>query len=357
MNKYSRINKSVIFFGFIFSVTVGFFLSVYCIGKINSNKEALIKTNDKSLKSLPPPEISGWIAWWKEDQAYDMLQRNPGKITSVSPVWFMVGRNIILEESGKVDREKTIADLSKLNVIVIPTLGSELTGKEISPLFNNGAKTDNFIENLVKKLTLLGVSGIDIDLEGVESEDRNAFLNFLTKLSQQLKKNNLELIVTIHAQTQNVEWQGVLGQDLRGIGEIADLVRIMTYDKHSSSTEPGSIAPIKWIDDVVQYNSGLINKEKIVIGIPSYGYIWEDNGNSKGLQYDEFHVFLGGKNYTESRDDESSELNFKSDGFTGWLSDSESMTAKIKSLRMKGFNKFVIWHLGGMDGKFFDNVW
>lgn len=357
MNKYSWINKSVIFFGFIFSATAGFFLGMYCIRRINSNRGILIKTNNKSSESLPPPEISGWIAWWKEDQAYGMLQRYPGKITSVSPVWFMVGRNITLEESGKVDRGRTIADLSKLNVIVFPTLGSELTGKEISPLFNNGAKTNNFIENLVKKLTFLGVSGIDIDLEGIESEDRNVFLKFLTKLSQQLKKNNLKLIVTVHAQTQDVEWQGVLGQDLRGIGEIADLIRIMTYDKHSSSTESGPIAPIKWVNDVVQYNSGLINKEKIVIGIPSYGYIWENNGNSKGLQYDEFNVFLGGKDYTESRDNESSELYFKSARFTGWLSDSESMTAKINSFRIKGFNKFVIWHLGGMDGKFFDNVW
>ena len=95
------------------------------------------------------------------------------------------------------------------------------------------------------------------------------------------------------------------------------------------------------------------------MGIPSYGYIWPKSNDPKGLQYDEFNTYLH-TNDTKNQpslDKKSSELIYKEKSFTGWLSNSGAMIAKVDRLRSLGINKFIIWHLGGMDEKFFEKNW
>ena len=322
---------------------------------VESSKFLLRQSEDTYIKpttSLPTPKISGWIAWWAEKAAYDLLQRNPGKIQTVSPVWFMLDKNLNFSEVGTVNKKDSVTMLKNSNVRILPTFGSELTEDKLSPFLNNSSKVDKLTDTLAQKAKELGVNGLDIDIEGIRKEDKNAFISFLQKMSQKLKKEGLIMSVDVSAQTQIVVWKGVEGQDLKRIGQIADEVRIMLYDEHSSSTKPGPISSKTWIEDVALYTLGQINKDKIVMGIPSYGYIWNKNGNSEGLQFDEFNKYLSDKKYTSKRDSNSAELVITGDNFSGWLSDSEAMHEKIKILRQIGLNKFIIWHLGGMDERF-----
>ena len=318
------------------------------------DKEIEKKTNYQELNITP--EVSGWIAWWKEEEAYNMIQKYPSKFKSISPVWFFINSNLDLVDKGRVDKVRVINDMKNYGISVLPSLGSELNAEEFGQFLNSQQKIDSLIDNFVNQLTSLGADGADIDLEGIKKEDKDAFSQFLLKLSEKFNNNNLELVVTVHAQTEKVEWEGVLGQDLKRIGEVADYVRVMAYDKHSASTGPGAISPINWIKDVAIYNSRFIDKDKIVIGVPSYSYVWTEDG-CEGMQFDELNKYLKGKKYTQKRDNESKELVFQSDKFSAWLSDSESIIEKIESLRRIGFNKFVIWHLGGMDEKLFEKSW
>lgn len=340
------------------------FMSSFGLSYLNADKFIHPgKTPDKTpgpteaVNPATPPEISGWIAWWEEDKAYQLPKKYPGEIKSVSPVWFMVDKNLKLSDVGKVDRKSAIYDLKQAGVLILPSLGSELSGEKISPLFNDDGAANKFIEDLTASLVELGVDGLDVDLEGILASDREKFVVFITKLSEALAAKNLTLALTIHAQSENNDWEGVLGQDVEKLAKLADEVRIMTYDKHSASTLPGAIAPITWISEVALYNSKLIPTEKIVFGIPSYGYVWTTDGNANGLQYDEFQNYIKKADYTSLEDPDSYEQIVKSENFTGWLSDHEAMIQKIKSLRALGFNRFVIWHLGGMDEAFFENDW
>jgi len=334
--------------------------ALFGISKIRSNGGKLTSNyyRDNNSEALTrSPEISGWIAWWKEQQGYSLIQKFPGKIKTVSPVWFMIDKNLKLSDVGTIDRKQTVEKLKASNIEILPSLGSELTSEELSPLLNDQNKINSLIEDLNERLDLLNVDGIDIDLEGIKKEDRDTFSLFLSKMSGRLKKYNLKMSVTIHAQTGKVIWEGVEGQDLKRIGEIADEVRIMAYDEHSADTQPGSVASYSWISEIALYNSNLIDKDKIIIGVPSYGYIWTKNGDSQGLQFDEFNRYLQGKDYIQNRDKDSGEIIVNGKNFSGWLSDSEAMVTKIEHLKKLGFNKFIIWHLGGIDEKFFDKNW
>lgn len=312
----------------------------------------------KYLQPVPSktqPIISGWIAWWAESSALALTSKHSGQIHTVSPVWFMVDEKLELKEVGKVNKLESVNILKVANIKIYPTLGSELSGQQLSFLLNDEKKVELLIDRLVAQAIELGVDGIDTNLEGIKKDDKDKYTDFLAKLALKLHAKNLKLSATVHAQTEIVLWEGAEGHDLSGIGKIADEVRVMTYDEHSSDTQPGPISSFKWLEKVTKYTLTKIPKEKIVFGIPSYGYLWGKD-DSKGLQYDEFTTALKGKTYTQTRDKKSGEIIIKGDNFSGWLSDSNAMVSKMNMLRNLGFNNFVIWHLGGMDETFFDKI-
>lgn len=307
--------------------------------------------------TLPYPEISGWVAWWKEKEAYDLIASNSAKIKTVSPVWYMVDDSFEVAEVGTVNKLEVINQLNLQGVKVIPTLGSEIRGSSISPLFQNVEIQKAFISDLVNKLVFLRVDGLDVDLEEIRKEDKDAFTNFLQNLKIALDKDGLKLTVAVHAQTEKLLWDGVLGQDLKAIGEMVHEVRVMAYDMHTSDTGPGPVASLDWIDKIADYNLKMVPKEKLVMGIPSYGYVWQKDGTARGYQFDEFEDFIEGKGSKEKRDIKSGELHVRDDEFEGYLSDSKAMIAKMQRIREMGINKFVIWHLGGLDEQLFEEVW
>jgi hypothetical protein len=317
----------------------------------------LQKNTSEQTGVYTDPEISGWVAWWKEAEAYELVASNSAKIRTISPVWWQVSSDMLLEKIGKSDRAAVTAEMRAVGVKIYPTLGSELTGKKLSPLFDPGDRADQIIAAVTAEAAELKVDGLDVDLEGIEAEDRERFTDFLIRLKSVMQAAGLKLSVTIQAQDGKNFWFGAAGQDIAKIAEIADEVRIMAYDRHSKSSGPGPVAPADWIADVAEYNLKLIPREKIVMGIPSYGYIWPKTGTAEGLQWDEFWKRIEGKNYSSQRDTQSGELYFSGEDFSGWLCDAAAMKTKIDLYRKKGLNRFVIWHLGGLDAEIFDTVW
>ena len=60
--------------------------------------------------------------------------------------------------------------------------------------------------------------------------------------------------------------------DYEAMGKVVDSIRIMAYDY--STSEPGPIAPIDWVRDLVGAAKDLVPDTKLVLGVPVYGYDW-----------------------------------------------------------------------------------
>jgi spore germination protein len=319
---------------------------LWMLGKTETGK---VITNELSGRPEQPgkPEISGWIAWGMEEPGYALVASRAGEIRTVSPVWWLVDENSKLQDVGGANRGEVIVLMKKAGVKIYPTIRSELTGEQLSPVLNSDEKMDLLIKDLLAETDKLQIDGIDVDLGGIDWADKERFVYFLEKLKGAMEKKNLGLSVTIKAQDP----------DAFRIGEMADEVRIKAYDLHSSTSGPGAIAPFAWLSDVVKYNLKLIPKSKIVMGVPAYGYIWPDNEAARGLSPDELQQYLKGKKYASNRDAGSGELVFTGEGFVSWLADGQAMADKINYYRSQGINRFVIWQLGGMDESVFDATW
>lgn len=117
------------------------------------------------------------------------------------------------------------------------------------------------------------VAGVQVDFEGVEAQYRIPYLTFLESLRDSLHEQGLLLTIAIPA--KRFEWEAP-GYDFTGIGRFCDSITLMTYDEHYSGGSPGPIASLPWMTQALDYAIRYIPREKILLGIPVYGYDWSN---------------------------------------------------------------------------------
>ncbi|MCL5432693.1 MAG: glycosyl hydrolase family 18 protein, partial [Patescibacteria group bacterium] len=193
---FGNLLRPVLLFIIFVFILVALFVGIY---KFITRNDYNTYINLKS--PLPTPQISGWIPWWEEKRGYDLVKKYSAKINTVSPVWFMVDKNLKLIEVGRVDKKLAVTELKALNIKICPTLGSELSREEMSVFLNNKKATNELVKDLADEIVPLGVDGVDIDLEGMKKEDSDKFSSFLLLMSKRLKEKKLKMSVSVHAQT------------------------------------------------------------------------------------------------------------------------------------------------------------
>ncbi|WP_100486762.1 glycosyl hydrolase family 18 protein [Sporolactobacillus pectinivorans] len=129
------------------------------------------------------------------------------------------------------------------------------------------------IDNMINRATSRGYGGINIDFEGVLASDREAFVAFLQAIKTRAQAANLNLSIAVPAKTDDtVPW--VRGYDYESIGAIVDQFFIMAYDWHHAGSEPGATAPLADVMATMNYATSLMDRNKIIMGTPFYGYDW-----------------------------------------------------------------------------------
>ncbi|MFA6949029.1 MAG: glycosyl hydrolase family 18 protein, partial [Eubacteriales bacterium] len=64
------------------------------------------------------------------------------------------------------------------------------------------------------------------------------------------------------------------GLDYKAIGEYADYTLLMTYEYGYTYGPPMAVSPINEVERVLEYAVTRIPHEKILMGVPNYGYDW-----------------------------------------------------------------------------------
>lgn len=131
----------------------------------------------------------------------------------------------------------------------------------------------SLIDNMINLATSHGYGGINIDFEGALASDREAFVSFMQALKARTQPAGLNLSIAVPAKTDDtVPW--VRGYDYEALGAVVDFLFIMAYDWHHAGSEPGATAPIENVRGTVRYAANLMDRSKIILGTPFYGYDW-----------------------------------------------------------------------------------
>jgi len=215
-----------------------------------------------------------------------------------------------------------------------------------------------FINNLINFMKNSWFSGINIDLEGVNIKNKDKYNILIAEIAAVFRKYGYRLGLSIPAKSENNKdstWSGAYNYG--ELGELADEVMIMAYDYHWPGGPAGPVAPLFWVQDVIDYAIIEIPPEKIYLGIALYGYDWEINSDksAEGLSYLQIKNLLDRYHSRIEWDQESWSPYFSyqkdSKQHEVWFENQESIKKKIEVSREFQLAGVAFWRLGLEDIK------
>lgn len=235
-------------------------------------------------------------------------------------------------------------------------------GNDIATLLNSETNRQNLIDNLLTSVQNAGADGVNIDFEGMPSGQKTNFVTFMTDLTNAFHDAIPNSSVTVD--TPPVDWSNNFDYD--GLADACDGLMIMGYPYHwdgSSTTGPvsplygpGSLSVSWTIQDYLSKTGDAA--EKLIIGLPYYGFEWPASGAGAGAQTEgsgEVILYSEAKPLAETfgllRDTDSGEIpwyRYQDNDlwYQGWFDDSLSLAVKYQYALQEDLAGVGIWALG-----------
>jgi spore germination protein len=161
------------------------------------------------------------------------------------------------------------APLATITNLTTTGFSRELTHQ----MLNSPDARQRLIDNIFNLIATKGYAGVNIDFEGIRTEDRDLFSGFLRGLRDRLKTRGFIVSIAVPPKTsEDIPW--LKGYDYGAIGSVMDFVFIMAYDWHHAGSAPGPVAPIGEVRRTIEFALNNMNRNKIILGVARYGYNW-----------------------------------------------------------------------------------
>lgn len=172
---------------------------------------------------------------------------------------------------------ETAAEFGRDSILTLTPLGPDgrFSNNLIHGMLENEEGKERLMEELLAEMRRSSFSGVDVDFEYILVEDRDLFTGFVAELTRRMNAEGYRVSVALAPKT-SADQSGLLyeGKDYRGLGEAANEVLLMTYEWGYRYGPPMAVAPLNKVRQVVEYALTEIPPEKILLGVPNYGYDW-----------------------------------------------------------------------------------
>ena len=226
----------------------------------------------------------------------------------------------------------------------------------VTYILNTPSIWETVLNHILSEISFYGYVGIDIDFEYINPEDSLKYAAFVSYLKENLNPYGY-IVITALAPKTSSDQKGVLyeGHNYRALGEASNFVFIMTYEWGYTYGPPMAVAPIPSVRRVLDYAITEIDPNKILMGIPSYGYDWtlpyaKGGPAARSISVDEA-VMLALRYQAEIRfDDFSQSPYFYYTDEAGnvhevWFEDAKSVLEKLRLVEEYKFAGCGYWNL------------
>jgi spore germination protein len=167
------------------------------------------------------------------------------------------------------------AGVAPMMVITNIEEGASFSSDLAHTILTNQTVQDTLINNVVSTLDSKNYFGLDIDFEYIFPEDRENYNNFLRKVRTRLQPLGYTLTTALAPKT-SANQQGLLyeAHDYPVHGALADHVILMTYEWGYTYGPAMAVSPLNSVRRVLNYAVTAIPAQKILMGMPNYGYDW-----------------------------------------------------------------------------------
>jgi spore germination protein YaaH len=344
------------------------------------------------VRNGPPIVVSGWAPYWQPDSALASFADNAELFGEVSLVAYSargVDQVVAYEgvADGVLDTYRRAA--ASNGAPLVATVFDDTKRGEMAAILADPASRARHVDALVELVEAGGFDALELDYEGFAFVDdrstwattRPAWIALLTDLVARLRPAGVSLMVAVPPQYDD-DRTGASGYwvyDYAAMGQLVDRIRIMAYDY--SFSEPGPVAPIEWVERVVESAAQLVDPAKLDLGIPTYGYEWVtartgtcpagDDRERRPISIARMGRELASRGLTPTWDDTTAEVTFEySETLTGddgngvavtctvtrvvYAPDARSVHRRAMLAYRNDFHGVALWALGNDDDATWD---
>ncbi|WP_206458206.1 glycosyl hydrolase family 18 protein [Anaerovorax sp. IOR16] len=331
-------------------------------------------------------KVVGYYAAWSSYSGYYPNQIDPSKLTHINYAFANISSDLkitmgypdIDENNFKLLNELKMTNPSLKTLISIG--GWSWSGKFSDAALSDASRTV-FAESCIDFIIKYGFDGVDLDWEypvsgGLTSnskrpEDKQNFTLLLQKLREKLDEqgtmDNKHYLLTIAGGASSSYLNNI---EITKLSQYIDYATIMTYDLHGTWDNYTDLhAPLFNNNDSSPQYKGSVDSsvnawinasfpsDKLILGIPFYGYIYSSVTNSNNGLYQTY----GGANSISYQKIAENYLNqhgfiryFHSQSLVPWLfngstfisyEDPQSISYKTDYIKTKNLGGAMIWEL------------
>ena len=255
-------------------------------------------TPQATADPVPRKILSGWIPYWNMKAAIPAIVANGDLLKKVMPFWYSLKSTTKIADdyatgNPSVPMAIPLATMRDSGFTIIPTITDETLNPDgTKQLALAKLLADPVTRNqIVKLLSDLAFSknasgidnfdGIDLDFETFAFVDPSSswpstrvnWVSFIKELSSTLHAGGKLLsLTTPYLVDPATGKKGYYVYDWASTGPMIDRLRIMTYDY--STTTPGPVGPIDWVERTVSYAVSVVPASKVYVGVAGYGKDW-----------------------------------------------------------------------------------
>ncbi len=323
----------------------------------------LLLSSQRAVHASLAKKVIGNLVTWDQARGFQDIQSNIDALSEVTAQWYTITTTggVVPYRDGNGSPYVDPAIVSYLHNHQVPiTVGVQnivngvWDGNTVSQILNNTTSRSTHVNNIVAMVVANGYDGVDLDYENLLAANRSIFSQFITELALALHQQNKTLSVDVVAKTAEPgTWSTPQAQDWSSIGAAADQMRIMIYGYSWSTSLPGSVAPINWVNDVLAFAKTVVPSAKIIHGIPAYGIDWPSRAAGTEYMWDTLST-LATNNHASVQWDSVSKspwFQYTSSGnlHTIWFENAQSTDAKLAATNQHDVGGIFLWRLGGED--------
>lgn len=284
--------------------------------------------------------------------SFPVLRQNYGLFDIVSPFWHSVDPAGEIASDGF--RPGVVREARSRGLKIIPLVNNAKDGAGNSwDAIRTHAARSRTVANLAALAEARGYDGLNIGFELLPPEARLDYAAFIDELASALRTQGQVLAVSAFS---DVELPPVISGffDYERIGQAADYVILLGYDRHWTNTQPGPVSPLPWVEASIDSLLKHVPARKVILAIGTHAYDWPQDRGAGLPEYLPTATALD--RAAEAGAEVVNEEPVRQRFFTYldstgaarevWVQDAGHIADKLLLARRKGLRGVAIWRLG-----------